>query len=102
MLNLKPNCECCDRDLPADAEGAVICSFECTFCTTCSSEDLHQVCPNCGGDLLPRPPRPQRLLAAYPPSSTRVLRDKPCGAGPGAGLTRSGDTRTSGRRIDRA
>ena len=37
MLELRPNCECCDRDLPADSAEARICSFECTFCADCAS-----------------------------------------------------------------
>ena len=44
MLQLRPNCECCDRDLPPDA-AAMICSFECTFCPGCAADKLHGVCP---------------------------------------------------------
>ncbi|MEJ0026854.1 MAG: DUF1272 domain-containing protein [Rhizomicrobium sp.] len=29
MLELRPNCECCDKDLPPDAMDARICTFEC-------------------------------------------------------------------------
>ena len=36
MLELRPNCECCNRDLPAEAADAMICSFECTFCRDCT------------------------------------------------------------------
>lgn len=36
MLELRPNCECCDRDLPAESTAARICSFECTFCAACA------------------------------------------------------------------
>ena len=32
MLQLRPNCECCDKDLPPESAEALICSFECTFC----------------------------------------------------------------------
>lgn len=32
MLQLRPNCECCNRGLPPDSSAALICSFECTFC----------------------------------------------------------------------
>ena len=35
---------------------AFICSFECTFCRTCS-DALSLVCPNCAGELLRRPRR---------------------------------------------
>ncbi|WP_046868780.1 DUF1272 domain-containing protein [Microvirga massiliensis] len=78
MLILKPNCECCDRDLPPDSEEARICSFECTFCTGCAEATLGGICPNCGGNLVPRPIRPARLLEKYPPSLERVLRATPC------------------------
>jgi hypothetical protein len=76
MLELRPGCECCDRALPPDSEDARICSFECTFCVSCAVERLHGECPNCGGELVPRPRRPERLLAANPPSTKRVV--KPC------------------------
>ncbi len=48
MLELRPNCECCDRDLPPDSADARICSFECTFCSSCSEGTLKGICPNCG------------------------------------------------------
>ena len=74
MLQLRPNCGCCDKDLPPDSGEAVICSFECTFCKACADGRLHGVCPNCGGELLRRPVRPAALLASYPPSAERVLK----------------------------
>ena len=55
-LELRPNCEWCDRDLPPDSTLARICSFECTFCTACADE-MQGVCPNCGGELVARPRR---------------------------------------------
>ena len=58
MLQLRPNCELCDRDLPADSVVARICSYECTFCSDCVDVVLHNVCPNCGGGFVPRPIRP--------------------------------------------
>ncbi len=58
MLALRPNCERCDKDLPADAEDARICSYECTFCANCVDTVLQNVCPNCGGGLVSRPIRP--------------------------------------------
>ncbi len=79
MLELRPNCECCDKDLPPDSEEAVICSFECTFCVTCAEHTLGGVCPNCGGNFVPRPIRPAALLAANPPSTRRVLKEQGCG-----------------------
>lgn len=71
MLLLKPNCECCDRDLPPDAGEARICSFECTFCAGCA--ERLGACPNCGGSFAPRPIRPAALLARYPASTERHL-----------------------------
>jgi uncharacterized protein len=76
MLQLRPNCECCDRDLPANSSEAMICSFECTFCSGCAHDVLHGKCPNCGGELVRRPTRPAALLLKYPPSSERVKRER--------------------------
>jgi hypothetical protein len=80
MLALRPNCECCDKDLPPDSAEAMICSFECTFCRNCVDEVLHGVCPNCGGGLVARPIRPAGKLKAYPPSTERVLKAGGCSA----------------------
>jgi hypothetical protein len=74
MLALRPNCECCDRDLPPDAPDAMICTFECTFCAACAAEVFGGICPNCTGELVRRPIRPASRLAKYPPSTERVLR----------------------------
>ncbi|MBP2196825.1 DUF1272 domain-containing protein [Pantoea cypripedii] len=71
MLELRPNCECCDKDLPPEAPDAHICSFECTFCARCASEVLHERCPNCGGELVRRPIRPAAELLLHPASTTR-------------------------------
>lgn len=79
MLQLRPNCECCDRDLPADSADALICSFECTFCRECASNNLQGICPNCGGELLSRPRRPADKLERSPASSQRVLKPTGCG-----------------------
>jgi len=75
MLELRPNCECCDKDLPPHATDAMICTFECTFCATCADEVFKGACPNCGGNFSPRPIRPASKLAKNPPSTRRVLRD---------------------------
>jgi hypothetical protein len=64
MLALRPNCELCDADLPPDAPNARICSYECTFCAECVENVLRNVCPNCGGGLVPRPIRPRRAWRA--------------------------------------
>jgi hypothetical protein len=77
-LELRPNCECCDRDLPPDSREAYICTFECTYCLACASETLGYRCANCGGELVRRPVRPAAKLANNPASTVRVLRDRPC------------------------
>ena len=59
MLELRPNCECCDKDLPPDSLEARVCSYECTFCVNCVETVLQNVCPNCGGGFVPRPIRPK-------------------------------------------
>jgi hypothetical protein len=77
-LEIRPNCEYCDKDLPPDSTKARICSFECTFCATCVDQVLHNVCPNCGGGFTPRPIRPTTewrpglSVAKRPPSAKRV------------------------------
>lgn len=73
MLELRPNCECCDADLPPASREAMMCSFECTFCADCAGEVLHGICPNCGGELVRRPVRPEGPLARNPASTTRVF-----------------------------
>jgi hypothetical protein len=70
MLEMRPDCERCGRDLPADRHGAFICSFECTFCDTCTDK-LEERCPNCGGDLLERPMRVGAALERHPASTER-------------------------------
>jgi hypothetical protein len=81
MLEIRPNCECCDRDLPNGAPEARICTFECTFCVGCVESRLGGRCPNCGGDFVPRPTRPEALLEAAPVSTKRVLGSQPDCAG---------------------
>ena len=61
MLELRPNCECCDRDLPPESDLARICTFECTFCADCAESVFGGRCPNCGGDFTRRPVRPRCL-----------------------------------------
>ncbi len=72
MLQLRPNCECCDRDLPAASADARICSFECTFCAACAETVFKGACPNCGGNFVTRPIRPEGKLGKYPASAERV------------------------------
>jgi hypothetical protein len=80
MLDLRPNCECCDKDLPPHAADARICTFECTFCADCAEHVLRGVCPNCGGNFVPRPIRPAALLAKHPAATKRVVKDGGCKA----------------------
>jgi hypothetical protein len=81
VLQLRPNCEYCDKDLPPGATNARICTYECTFCADCVERVLHNVCPNCGGGFAPRPIRPVRewrpglSLAKRPASTERVHLD---------------------------
>jgi uncharacterized protein len=93
MLELRPNCELCDVDLPPGAANARICSYECTFCADCVETKLENVCPNCGGGFVPRPIRPQgewrpgtglahdpadknRRSLKYSPEQVRALTDQ--------------------------
>ncbi|WP_309092212.1 DUF1272 domain-containing protein [Phenylobacterium sp.] len=79
MLELRPNCELCDRDLPPAAQDARICTYECTYCAPCADTVLKNVCPTCGGGLQPRPIRPANAwrpelklgLANHPASDRR-------------------------------
>lgn len=80
MLILKPNCECCDKDLPPESSEAMICSFECTFCVSCADTVLKGKCPNCGGNLVTRPIRPVEKLLKFPPSTERVVKEAGCTA----------------------
>lgn len=79
MLQLRPNCECCNKDLPPESTEARICSFECTFCVTCADAILGGKCPNCGGELLARPRRPANRLVKHPASTERVYKPTGCG-----------------------
>ena len=78
MLELRPNCECCDCDLPPESAAAMICTYECTYCRTCVDTILANVCPNCGGGFQPRPIRPRTVrragvsLAHQPAATERV------------------------------
>ena len=78
MLELRPNCECCDGDLPPESLDARICTFECTFCADCAENTLEGICPNCGGELVRRPIRPAAKLINNPASTKRVLKAEGC------------------------
>jgi hypothetical protein len=73
MLELRPNCECCDGDLPPASPDAMICTYECTWCVSCARNCLDGICPNCGGNLQPRPIRPADKLVPDPASTLRVF-----------------------------
>lgn len=73
MLEMRPDCERCGTDLPAEAPGAFICSFECTFCAECA-EDLDDRCPNCGGELMDRPTRSMAQQLKYSASTERKFK----------------------------
>lgn len=62
-LDMRALCERCNKPLPADSADARICSYECTFCSACT-EAMNDRCPNCGGELLPRP---RRIAKSDPP-----------------------------------
>jgi uncharacterized protein len=69
MLKLKKNCETCDLPLLNGETPAYICTFECTFCQNCSEETHKKICPNCGGDLVSRPTRPEKYMGKFPQKS---------------------------------
>jgi len=73
MLEMRPACERCATELPAEAPGAFICSFECTFCAECA-EALDDLCPNCGGELVDRPTRSRKQQANGPPSNEQQFK----------------------------
>ena len=80
LLEIRPNCEWCDKNLPPESEEANICSYECTYCTTCVEDFLFNVCPTCGGGFCRRPIRPKNAwrpdkklgLLHHPASTARV------------------------------
>lgn len=78
MLQLRPNCECCNKDLPPDSTEARICSFECTFCADCAEGVMAGTCPNCGGELVARPRRPAEKLINNPASTERIHKPAGC------------------------
>lgn len=78
MLALRPNCECCDKNLPPAAE-VMNCTFECTFCRDCVDGKLGGVCPNRGENFASRPIPPAGKLQNYPPSTTCVFKPQGCG-----------------------
>jgi hypothetical protein len=80
MLEMRPNCDCCDKDLDPSGTETRICSFECTYCSTCADTTLKGKCPNCGGPLVERPARMAQALAKFPASTRRVVKTGGCPA----------------------
>jgi hypothetical protein len=78
MLEMRQFCECCGKNLSPESSEALICSFECTFCTDCAENVLHGVCPNCGGNLIVRPSRRTELLVKNPASVNRIVKENGC------------------------
>ncbi|MBA6155060.1 DUF1272 domain-containing protein [Tenacibaculum sp. S7007] len=76
MLDIRPNCEHCGKDLPNTSTEAMICSFECTYCKTCALEIFENVCPSCSGNFVNRPIRPSKMIEKYPASTDKVFKPK--------------------------
>lgn len=76
MLEIRPCCEQCGKDLPYNSTEAMICTFECTFCHDCAMTIFENVCPNCGGGFTSRPIRPKTHLEKNPVSTTRIYKPK--------------------------
>lgn len=76
MLDIRPNCEHCNKDLPNTSTDAMICSFECTYCRACALDIFENVCPSCSGNFVERPIRPQKAIETYPASSKRIFKPK--------------------------
>ena len=73
MLEIRPICENCGKELTNTSNEAMICTFECTFCKDCVDTILFNVCPNCGGGFEKRPIRPASLLEKQPVSKCEYL-----------------------------
>ena len=76
MLEIRPNCEHCGKDLPNTSTEAMICTFECTYCKDCAINLFENVCPTCSGNFVPRPIRPKKYIAENPASLKRVYDPK--------------------------
>lgn len=77
MLELRPNCECCDNDLPPESTSAYICSFECTFCVDCVTQRLQGRCPNCGESWCAAQYAPNQPSFGIPPPACADINNKP-------------------------
>lgn len=72
MIDYRPGCENCDKDLPVTSTEAMICAFECTFCRDCVDGILHNVCPNCTGGFENRPVLVKKFASTHPQKTTRI------------------------------
>jgi hypothetical protein len=78
MLDMRPDCECCEANLDLSGTNARTCSFDCTFCASRPEGTLMGKCPNCAGALAPRPARAGGKLARLPASRKRVVNAGGC------------------------
>ncbi len=76
MLEIRPNCEHCNKSLPNTSTEAMICSFECTYCKTCALGIFENVCPSCSGNFVERPIRPQKAIEQHPASTKQIFQAK--------------------------
>jgi hypothetical protein len=76
MLEIRPNCEHCGKNLPNTSTEAMICSFECTYCKNCAITLFKNVCPTCGGNFESRPIRPAIMVRKYPVSKEKIIDPK--------------------------
>lgn len=60
-LEMRNKCQSCNDSIE-DNSLAFICVYECTFCSPCTAE-MNGICPNCGGELVKRPRKPQNACA---------------------------------------
>ncbi|PHR71202.1 MAG: hypothetical protein COA67_07140 [Lutibacter sp.] len=79
MLELRPNCEHCNKDLPNTSDEAMICTFECTYCKECALDVFENVCPSCSGNFVQRPIRTSKMIQKYPASTKKVFKPKDLG-----------------------
>ena len=76
MLEIRPNCEHCNKELPNTSTEAMICTFECTYCKACALEVFENVCPSCSGNFTERPIRTAEMIKKYTASTNRVYKPK--------------------------
>ena len=76
MLEIRPNCEHCNKDLPYTSTEAMICSYECTYCKTCAIYIFENVCPSCSGNFVERPIRPKHQIKNNPSSTKLIFKPK--------------------------